>query len=1298
MQNRVITAFLTIVLTAVVSFAQSTNGKIVGSVSAPDGAIAGATVIVTDNQTGKERTVVANENGTFEVSQLEFGTYTVKISASGYKTFIANDVKIDAGREYPLNAQLEVGQVTESVTVTAGAEQINSSNGELSTTITTEQVRELPLNGRNPLSLLNLTAGASPTTNSINGQRTSATTVTRDGLNVQDNFIRSGTFVSDQPTVDDISEISITTQNAGSEQGAGASFIQLITPRGGNQFHGNLFAFNRNSKFAANSFVNNSTNVPRAFLNRNQFGGSLSGPVPLPGFNEGGPTFLKDKGFFFFNYEGFRLAQQATITGLTTILPAAREGQFTFSSAGGSRTVNVLTGQGFTAPLTAQQGGTLAIDPIIASRYLANLPTTANGSVITGTNFLQSVNLLRADPLIRNSFTGRFDVDFSDRHSFNAVYRRNNSQDARTDQAAGFSPTAFVTQGGPTNFFSMSYRATISSNFSNELRGGFQKSEPFFNESNVPGNFIISTAGGLGLTNPEGTFRSQGRNTKYRNIQDNAVYSWGNHSIRFGGGVDLYGFQSLNFGGVTPTYTIATSANTALSAAGRAITATQVCGSENCINPTDLARLINLRYFLGGVVGAGGVTANLINPDAGYGFGPSNQLLNYEIYSAYAADQWRVSPKLSLNFGLRYELFTPLNSPQALYLEPVVQNNDLAGSILNPNGFLDIVGTNTGERGNFFFADKDNFSPNFSFAYSPGFEGGVLGGLLGNTFVIRGGFSVNYFNDEYTKASSTLAAGNAGLGALAVNATRPGTNSTVLAASLSPLAAFDTLPTFSTPPGFNPPPRSFAFNNQQANNGSQLFGTDPNIQVPRVYQWNIGIQREIGFKTVVEARYVGNMSNDLIRTVDFNQVDVNNNGFLNDVYRARTNLAVNDAERARLTSVCLTGGGTPTACATQVNQQLPRSAAFNSNLAGSVALTVFPQIANPNLILTNAGVLTNIQGGAAGAVAQTIITNNLEGAVRFQPNPNIFVSEILMNAGKYNYHGAQFEVRRRFTNGFSFQANYTFSKTLTDVPGEDQNRQGEVQEFGNPGLNYGRSDNDRTHVFNANFIYELPFGKGRTYFNQGGWVNALFGGWQLTSIINLASGAPLGIIDPRGTESIAFQSGRQSATSTLTADEIKDLTGIFNTPNGIYFVNPSVLNATIRNAATGQEIQGFDLNQQLPAGFSLLRVRATSPIGTAPFPGQVFFFNNVNGTPINGNLPRNFINGTPYINWDAGLAKSFRFSESMRLQLRAEAFNVLNRTNVNQSLDLNINSDSFGRITTTNLTPRILQFGARFDF
>lgn len=1295
MQKLLIIA-LFVLLPTMNALAQDTAGRIKGTVTAPDGAIPGATVKVKDDKTGKERTVQARDDGTFEVPQLEYGTYTVTISANGFKTLTIASVKIDAGRDYSLSGQLEVGQVSEEVTVTAGANEVNASNAELSTTISGEQVRELPLNTRNPLGLLSLTAGASATSGSINGQRTSATTVTRDGLNVQDNFIRTGAFVSDQPTVDDVSEISITTQNAGSDQGAGVNFVNLITPRGGRKFRGNLYAFNRNSEFAANNFFSNSVGSPRPFLNRNQFGGTISGPMPLPYFGDKGPTWLKNKGFFYFNYEQFRLAQQARINGLVTLLAPARQGQFTWNQPGvGLTTVNVLTGQGFTGAFTAGQGGVIGVDQQIQARYLNNMPVTGNGAT-TGIGYTQVINsFLRSDPLRRDSWTTRLDLDWDENNSFSGVFRRNNQADARTDVAAGFSPGAFVTQGGPTNFLALAYRHTFSPTFTNEVRGGFQYSQPFFSESNVPQDFILATAGGLGLTNPQGTFRDQGRNTDYRNVQDNAVWVVGNHSLKFGGGAEFYNIQRINRAGNIATYTSAVNTNTAIPG----LTATQVCGSTTCINSTDLARLTNLRYFLGGFIGAATRTASILSFDEGYGFGGLNQRTNYEVISGYAADQWRASQNLTLNFGVRYEMFTALANPQGIFLEPVITNGDIRASILNPNATLDVIGGNAGTPNKFFKTDKNNFAPNVGVAWTLG--NSFLGKVLGEDTVIRGGFSINYFNDEFLKSSQTLADGNTGLGNLTVNALRPGTTSAVLNASLSPIPGFIGVPDLSTPPAFTRPPRTFLQNNQLAGGLGQVFGTDPNIQLPMVYQWNFGIQKDLGKGTILEVRYVGNKSNDLIRTFDYNEVDVVNNGFFADFQRAQSNLSIYDT----LFNNCRNGGGTTTQCTTQLGA---RSAAYNPAFTGSQQLSVLNQIRSTSGInvLTSANQLNQIQQGLAGSLAQTIIQNGLNFTtggtliVPFQQNPNIFITEILQNAARFNYNALQAEVRRRFKNGFSFQANYTFQKTLTDLPFEDQNRQGEVQESANPDLNYGRSDFDRTHVLNANMIYELPFGKGKKFLDQGGWVNALFGGWQFTSIVNIESGAPIGIIDPRGTRSITFKSGRQSASSSLTAKQIKDLTGIFRTPNGIYFMNPSVLNATITNTTTGEVRQGFDLNQVLPAGFSLTSVRAANPVGTAPFSGQVFFFNNTFGAPATGNLPRNFINGTPFFNWDAGLSKNFRFNETMRLQLRMEAFNVLNKAVLSQTADLNINSNNFGLITTTRAAsnPRIIQFGARFDF
>lgn len=1302
MYKKLILALALLLSATLAGIAQNTSGRIVGTVNAPDGVLPGATVVVTDNQTGKTQTVVSGDNGSFTLPQLEFGTYTVKVSSSGYKTFIATDVKVDAGSERSLNIVLEVGAITEEVTVTgAGGEAINSTNAELSTTISQEQIRELPLNTRNPLGLLNLIAGANPTTSSINGQRSSSTDFRRDGMNIQDNFIRTGGFVQDQPTVDDTAEFSVTTQNAGVEQGGGSSLVSLVTPRGGQDYHGALFAFNRNSAFGANSFFNNAAGrytatdsavllgqandgdprVPRPFLNRNQFGGSFSGRMPFFNFGENdGPLFRRDKAFFFVNYEGFRLANQVTATG-TTLLTPARNGTFTFVNAatGQQQTINVLSGTNFTSPLTTVQGGVLGVDPIIQSRILSRLPTSANDTTI-GINFLQNTRFLRGNPEDRNAFTSRFDYDFSDRNTFNFVYRYNDLDDARTDTAAGFETIPFVFQGGPTRLFTGSFRTTPTASFSNEIRAGYQKSEPFFRESGIPSNYLLAIPL---VTNPEASFRSQGRTTDYRNIQDNAVFMWGNHSFRFGGQAEMYKIVSTNLLGTTPTYSISGTANTNTPG----LTATQICGSATCINATDLANANSLRYFLGGIIGGGSRTANLISQQEGYGFGPDIQEVNYEIYSGYVSDQWRVRSNFTLNLGLRYEYYTPLNTPTLRYLEPEIVNNDLAASIQNPNGRLNIIGTNAGTPGDFTRGDKDNFAPNISFAWAPKFGNGFVSRILGNEFVLRGGGRVSYINDEYVKAPLTLTAGNRGLGAFTVNAVDPVTGLTTVRASLSPIAGFNPLPTFNDPPAVEPLPVSYARFRQLGSTSTQLFGVDPDLQLGRVFEWNFGLQREIGFNSVIEVRYVGNMSNDLIRTTDYNQIDIVNNGFLADFQRAQGNLRIYDERFATCRQT-----QTAAQCTTALGA---RSAAFNPAFTGSQQLPVLTQTTGGGAtLLTNPTFLTQFEQGGAGAAAQLLITNNLRGNVVFQPNPNILISEITTNAGRQRYNALQAEIRRRFSNGFSYQVNYTFQKTLTDVPDDGQNRQGELQESNNPDLNYGRPDYDRTHTLNANMILELPFGKGRRYLNSG-WAGRLLGGFQFSSIVNISSGPPLGVIDPRGTRSIAFVSGRQSAFSNLSDDEIKRLTGVFNTPNGLYFIDPKVLFATATNSTTGEVRTGIDLFQPLPAGFTLTSVRGASPIGTAPFPGQVFFFNQAGET---GNLPRNFINGLPYINWDAGLSRNFRFGERARLQIRGEMFNVLNRQVPFFGADLNISSTSFGRITTSYNAPRVVQFGARFDF
>ncbi|MGH9880145.1 MAG: hypothetical protein ACRD6N_01820, partial [Pyrinomonadaceae bacterium] len=342
----------------------------------------------------------------------------------------------------------------------------------------------------------------------------------------------------------------------------------------------------------------------------------------------------------------------------------------------------------------------------------------------------------------------------------------------------------------------------------------------------------------------------------------------------------------------------------------------------------------------------------------------------------------------------------------------------------------------------------------------------------------------------------------------------------------------------------------------------------------------------IGWKSVIEARYVGSQSKQTWRSIDENQVIIRENGFLADFLRAR--------ENCRLQALFLNPNNPITACT---------SAAFNGAIAGSQQLPVFNNLGSSGL-LTNGTILGLIQQGMPGELAATYIVNNLAGTVPLLANPNAFVANVTTNGGLYNYNAMQLEVRRRFADGYSFNVNYTFQKILADSLQDTQQSVDPYLDNANKKLNYTRPNFDRTHTINASGNLELPFGKGRRWLNSG-WASKILGGFQMTNIINISSGAPLTIGDSRGTLNRSGRSGLQAATSTLTTGEIKKLIGVFNTPNGIFFINPDVLRAT---TPTGQVV---DLRQPLPAGVRPqdLTIRGASPIGTAPFPGQVFFHN-----------------------------------------------------------------------------------------
>ncbi|HKX27515.1 MAG TPA: carboxypeptidase-like regulatory domain-containing protein [Blastocatellia bacterium] len=1258
--KRLAVAMLAFFVFELVINAQSNTGRLAGMVSGPDGVIAGATVSVIDQKTGKVRTAATSAEGTFAVPQLEVGIYTINISAEGFKTSTATGVKIDVGQEYSLIPTLEIGPTQESVTIIAGPSLINSANAELSTTISPQQVSSLPLNGLNPFNLAMLLPGTSyngTLTASFDGQRLAFVNITRDGINVTDNFVRqlADALVPGRPTVDEIGELTVTSQNASAAQ-TGSAQAQLVTPRGQRDFHGGLFHFNRNSFFSANDLFNNAANNPRPFQNRNQFGGNISGPA-----------VFRDRLFFFGSYEGSR--RRGTSQRRRLILtPAARNGIFTFNyldpatGANATQSVNL-----FALPAFPGIGGAPAprgIDPVVQNRILANLPTAGNfprlgdGLNITGYLFDQALN---SD---RDNYTTRIDTELNNRQTLNFIYSFKGGWLLRPelDLLDGFGAMPVATQPESNHLFVTAYRYTASANLTNEVRGGFflnrpslerrQGTPPFFiggaispaaaaNDPIIPANSAV-------LSNPEVPFAGQARRSYIYNLQDNADYQRGTHALRFGFSGQFYRHRQLSDSGLVPTVYLGLNTSTPrLTAASFA----PVLPANAGISPTTVATANLLYSILGGVVGLAKQTFNAAEPGSGFTPGlPGLRGFAWENYGFYLADQWRARRSLTVNLGLRYEYQTPLRSQESALYEPVLQG-DPVRAILDPNGRYASLGANAGGR-NVYRPDRNNFAPVFSLAYAPDFKTPLLNRLLpGGRTVLRGGFRMNYINDEITTLPR-----NANLRGVTLAATQ------TLNLPTGPVTTSQLNARLNAPPlGFNPAnlqtPSSFADTNTTAfGNFGTVSGVDPNLRTPQTYEYNIGLQREFDGGIALEVRYVGNHGNNLIRATDYNQIRIDDNGFLADFLRARNNLQLS--------------GGTNYNC----------SPAF----AGCQGLQI---IGTPRLgTINGATIIDRLRAGVPADLAADYVTTGQTNGFPFLPNPNAGPAELLQNSGRYNYHSLQVEVRRRYSRGLYLQGNYTFQKVLTDTvsPGP-LNISDRLLDLRRPELEYARADFDTAHVFNFNGIYELPVGKGRPFLNREGLVNTLLGGWQLTGIVRVATGAPLTITDPRGTLNRAARSTRQTAASALSKDQIKNLIGVRRTKCGIFLIDPSVVDINLSNCSgTGQASRGF---------------------GQPAFPGQAFF----NVAPgQTGNLERAFINGPVYSNLDASFLKNFQLAEGIKFQFRTEVFNLFNHANFgvdnltsSQFGLFNINSPTFGRLTTTvspNETFRVLQFGARLQF
>jgi hypothetical protein len=1230
-------------------FGQSTRGSLSGLISDSAGAaVSGATVIAKHLATGEEFRGATDARGAFVFPSLPLGQFNVTIEASGFKRSEAQGVMIEVATPAKLNLALEVGAFSEAVVVSGDAQEVvNTTSPTLTNVINPRQVEELPLPSRNPLDLARLQAGVAVigdnTRNaSVGGLRGTGTNVTQDGINAMDNFVKTSSFFAiSAPSLNSTSEFSVSVGTIGSEAGRGVAQVTMVTRSGTNDFHGGIFWQHRNDALNANTFFNNLAGTPKEIERQNFFGGSIGGPLWLPGKVFGPAAYDgRNRSFFFFSYEGFR--EPFSVTRNRTVLTEeARKGVFRYTDANGQlQSVNLL-----------QIGNFSALNPITGAQLNA-MPLPNNSLVGDSFNTAgHRFNVSGSSP--NDKYVGRFDHQLIENssigsHKLEFVYNHAEfllKPDTFNGLEAPFPGGVDAFQASKRILMTAAIHSTFGSSVTNEVRVGHQRAPVGFLRDSQPTNYFINFAS---VQDYERNFLSQGRNTMVYQYIDNLSMILGGHTLRFGGDVQSITAYNFNDAGT----------NQVINLGQNAANPDGILNSEFPNLPSGSAgnaianRARTVYRDLVGLLASSTRTFNITSPTSGFVPGATRErIFKQRWVSVYGQDQWRIRRNFTLNYGVRWEFQGVPFEANGVAIQPVGglaglfgisgQNNLFAPGSLKgqPATSLDFVNGDTGKK--LYNNDWNNFAPYIGFAYSPNFNGGPMRWIFGSEGKgsIRAGYSISYLQDGMTTVSNALGTGttNPGLIQTAADNAPKG----VLTAAGVPLAT----PTFKIP---ITDAENFAVN---ADNGLWTF--DPNLRVPYVQQWSFGIEREIADNTAIEARYVGNHAVKIFRAIDYNEVNIFENGFLQEFLNAQKNLAIN--------------GGSSFAPGKAGAAPLPiLSALFNgiSNSSGFGSTTF----------------IANLQNNNVGAMASTLALNPTYANTRknlapnfFVANPNAAFARALTNASFSNYNSLQVEIRRRMSRGLGLQANYTFSKAITDSEGSQSTLES-YRTIRNVALDRHVADFNQTHRFIGNFIYELPFGSGRRWLYDIPVLSKVAEGWSVGGIITWQTGPPLGVFSNRTTFNSFNASNNPAQLVGIGLDELRSNAGIFKTSSGVYFFNPNLLNITTDDKG---QFTGSMVNPGLL---------------DAPAPGRF------------GNFPINSITGPSYWQADFSVSKRTKIYESAEMEFKATFYNAFNHANFafgnpTATFDSSIfDSASFGRISEQRGSPRIIHFilGVKF--
>lgn len=1257
------TLMLLIALFTPTAFAQNATTSLRGIVKDPSGALVpGATIKLDAKAIGLHLTAASKSDGVYQFLQIPPAKYTITISAPGFGEQ-TKAAELLVNQPATINFALTIKSSDTVVDVTSGAETLNTTDASLGGTANNAMIQALPSETRNVPDLLSLqpgvlyvpAIGTDSRNGAVNGGRSDQGNVTLDGVDDNDQvngYAFTGVL---RETQDSIEEFKVTTGNGNSDEGrSSGAQVSMVTKSGTNSFHGAAYEYYRPTNTVSNDYFNKQgelasgePNIPPKYL-RNIFGADIAGPI------------VKDKLFFFANYEGERISEDAVVvqtvpcgssqlgtcfggTTSTTNPNTYYQGYLQYPS-----TVNpadVLTPSQVTT-LDAYNGcavcNTKAYPPspgpdpyALAYFQLLNPAngTTEGDGVNTGSFTFASPN-----PVAENTTIARIDYIPSEKHR---IFARGNLQKDTTLGVINLpgQPPSSKTEDN-TKGMTFGYTWTITSNVVNDLRYGYIRQGQGTTGLGGKLDYVDFRATDYSnLATPTAETRNSITSVPVNNIVDNLNVSKGKHNIQIGFNWRLIhqnrisNANSFNFASSNPEW-LANDGFTAPdpSEIGLDPVNSSVFGDSYLYAYSNLVGTIGQYYNYYNYQLNSATSASLLGDGA-------NVARHYSAneYEGYVEDAWRIQPNLTMTVGLRYSLLqtpwetkgqevTPTINTDAWY--KTREADALQGEIYEPNLTFAPAGRYWGKPG-FYSKAKDNIAPRFALVYAPNNKTSIRAGV-GVYFDHYGQALVNAFDQN---------GGGFGLSTLVSNPAGELDNSSAPRFTgrnaVPSNGAGATVETFPFTPSTNVNTTGFAI----------AYGIDNKMQTPYTEAYDFSIQRQLPGGFTLETNYVGRMARHLLQAIDLAE-------------------PVDYVDPA--------GGGDYFTAGAQISAFTDQNGANPAAHISAIPYfeNVFPYMKNYDYNGESAtqAIYSNEWAPLRGTLGATTVLQDIDVSCYYGCPPNhvsrFYGSQFsslysLATDGMSYYNSAQITLHHPQSHGLQFDLNYTLAKSIDW--GSDTERSGAgggasaIIDTWHPALNRSVSDFDTKQLVTLNFVEQLPLGKNHALFaNAGHVVNGIIGGWQFSGIFRLSSGLPFAVYEPG-----------------YTTDY--DIGGF-----GVV-TNPSLVK-TKRFFMPGGNPQYFAHAAAIDSGGTY-----GTPI-RYPYPGEAG--------------QRNNFRGDGYNDLDLALAKSWSLARYGTLKVTAEAYNVENIVHFDPfSINTGLTEGATFGIASSELTsPRRLQFSIRYEF